>query len=120
MSFIRGLGNPFELHQGGFGLISGCDVELGIPLEFEQGSWASSQVETGNSGLLSSCSGRLRVPVELQLGTQGYTQALAGISGFLSVWGRSSGFISSFPGLLVKPYWDISSLARMCRVGPFL
>ena len=45
--------------------LSSADMELGIPMEFQQGSQASSHVETCESTFLSSYNSSVRLPVEL-------------------------------------------------------
>ena len=40
---------------GTSGFLSSADMELGLPVEFQQGSQASSCVETCKSAFLSSC-----------------------------------------------------------------
>ena len=61
---VAPLGNPLKFPQY-LGLVSICDGEHGVPLESQQGNWASPPVEVGNSGFLSSFSGKLRFPLEL-------------------------------------------------------
>ena len=61
---VAPLGNPLELPQC-LGLVLICGGELGVPLESQQGNWASSPVEVGNSGFLLSFSEKLRIPLEL-------------------------------------------------------
>ena len=43
-------------------------MELGVPLELQQGSQGSSGVVKGNSGFLLSCNSGLRAPLEILQG----------------------------------------------------
>ena len=47
--------------------LSSADIDLGDPMEFQQGSQASSRVETWNSASLSSCKRVIRLPVKFEL-----------------------------------------------------
>ena len=47
------------------GFLSSANMDLRVPLEFPQGSQASSLVETCKSALLSSLKSSVRLPVEL-------------------------------------------------------
>ena len=44
--------------------LSSADIDLGDPMEFQQGSQASSRVETWNSASLSRFQTGVRLPVE--------------------------------------------------------
>ena len=46
------------------GFLSSADMDLRVPMEFQQGSQASFHVETWNSAFLSRCQRGVRVPVE--------------------------------------------------------
>ena len=45
--------------------ITRADMDLGVPMEFQQGSQASFRVQTWKSAFLSSCQSSVRLPVEL-------------------------------------------------------
>ena len=47
------------------GFHSSADMDLSVPMEFQQGSQASSPVETCKSTFLLSCNSSVRLPVEL-------------------------------------------------------
>ena len=47
------------------GFLSSVDMDLGDPVEFQQGNQASSSVQTCKSALLSICNSSLRLPVKL-------------------------------------------------------
>ena len=47
------------------GYLSSADMDLGVPMEFPQGSQASFCVETCNSAFLLSCNSSVQLPVEL-------------------------------------------------------
>ena len=63
-SWCRGIGPPW-VEAGTSGLLSRSDMALGVPMGFQQGSQASSCVETWKSALLSRCKTGVRLPVEL-------------------------------------------------------
>ena len=63
-SWCRGIGTPW-VETGTSGLLSRSDMALGVPMGFQQGSQASSCVETWKSALLSRCKTGVRLPVEL-------------------------------------------------------
>ena len=44
---------------------SSADMDLGVPMQFQQGSQASSHLETWNSTFLSRCKRGVRHPVDL-------------------------------------------------------
>ena len=46
-------------------LLCNADMDLGVPLEFPQGSQSSSPVESCKSSFLSNCNNSVRLPVEL-------------------------------------------------------
>ena len=50
---------------GSSGFLSSADMDLGVSMEVQQGSQASSRVETCKSAFLSSCNSSVRLPVEL-------------------------------------------------------
>ena len=54
--------------------LSGCERDLGVPSEFQQGCQDSSYVEAWNSILFSSCKRVVRPPVELRRGTQPFSR----------------------------------------------
>ena len=47
------------------GFLFNADMDLGVPMEFQQRSRASSLVETCKSAFLSICNSKVRVPVQL-------------------------------------------------------
>ena len=55
-------------------------MELGAPLEFPQGSQASSHVELCKSAFLLSWKSSVRVPVELTYGSLAFSQGATGLS----------------------------------------
>ena len=63
-SWCRGIRPPW-VEAGTSGLLSRSDMALGVPMELQQGSQASSRVETWNSTFLSRCKMGVRLPVEL-------------------------------------------------------
>ena len=75
MSCQGPLRNPFQLllgpmsssgvEAGNLGFLSKADMDLEIPMEFQQGSQALSCVEICKSAFLSSCNSSVRLPVEL-------------------------------------------------------
>ena len=71
---------PSQIASGRFGLVLNCNRELGVPLEWQQQSCTSSQVEVGNLVFLSRCGGKLGVA--------------ARDSELLWSFGGNSGFIS--------------------------
>ena len=77
------------------GLLSYCEGELGIPLEFLQGIQSSSQVV---SGFFSGCDGHLGEPLKLQKRSQ---------ASFLVAWG-SYGLLLSRCGA-IGPFSQISA-----------
>ena len=67
-SWERPLVIPLHLVPGpmsSFGVRAEPQDYLGVPMEFQQGSQASSGVETCKSGFLSTCKGSFRIPVML-------------------------------------------------------
>ena len=56
-----------RVEAGTSGFLSISDINLGVSVEFEQGSQASSCVEAWNSACLSSCEWGVRPLVELDL-----------------------------------------------------
>ena len=55
-------------------------VDLGVPMEFQQGSQASSCVETWNSASLSTCKRGVRLPVEWTQGSGAFSRDATGLS----------------------------------------
>ena len=53
------------VEAGTSGFLSSANMDLGVPLEFPQGSQASTRVETCKSALLSSWKSSVRFPVGL-------------------------------------------------------
>ena len=53
------------VEAGTSGFLSSADMDLGVPLEFQQGSQASSLVVTWKSAFLLSYKSSFKVPVEL-------------------------------------------------------
>ena len=53
-----------QVEVGTSGFLSSSDMDLGVPMEFQQGSQASSHVETWNSASLSRFQRGTRLPVE--------------------------------------------------------
>ena len=82
---LRKVQSPYELRQASWdsspvgagprsssgveartsGFLSSVDLDLGVPMEFKQGSQATSRVETCKSTFLSSCNSSVRIPVKL-------------------------------------------------------
>ena len=56
---------PSGVEAGTSGFLSSADMDLGVPLEFPEGSQASSHLEICNSALLSSQKSSIRLPVGL-------------------------------------------------------
>ena len=61
----QGCQGPFQGSRGKVGFLSSTDMDLGIPMEFPQGSQVSSCMETCKSAFLLSCKSSGRLPVEL-------------------------------------------------------
>lgn len=82
-----------------------CDRHLGVHIEFQQGSQASSRVEAWDSAFLSCCKIGVRASVELRQGTglflevqqgrQTSLRVVSGNSGSIRVAAGKSGLISS-------------------------
>ena len=62
---VPGPRTSFGAEATNSGFPSRADRDLGVPMEFEQGSQASSFVETCKSTFLPICISRDRLPVEL-------------------------------------------------------
>ena len=62
------------------GFLSSSDMNLGVPMEFPQGSQASSCVEKCKSTFLSSCQNSASLPVELIYGSVAFFQDAKGLS----------------------------------------
>ena len=60
----QGLG-PHRAEATTSGFLSRADMDLGVPMEFQKGSQASSSVETWKSAFLSSWKSSVRLPVGL-------------------------------------------------------
>ena len=56
---------PSGVEAGTSGFLSSADMDLGVPLEFPEGSQASSRVEACKSALHYSRISRVRIPVGL-------------------------------------------------------
>ena len=108
-----------RVEAGTSGFLSISDINLGVSVEFEQGSQASSCVEAWNSACLSSCEWGVRPLVELDLEPAAFSGGCnRGVSGpsycdlilggtFESVQGhqalsRVDGEISDF-GIVARP-----------------
>ena len=87
---VAPLGHPLELPQC-LGFVSICDGELGVPLESQQGNWASSPVEVGNSGLISGFSRKSGFLLSCDGETWGSSRVVTGESD-LSSGGEELGF----------------------------
>ena len=92
----------FEAGISGFLSIS--DINLGVSVEFEQGSQASSCVETWNSACLSSCEWGVRPLVELDLEP-------AAFSG-----GGNVSALSCCESILVVPFKSVQGHQAISRV----
>ena len=55
--------------MGSSGFLSSSDMDLGVPMEIQQGSQASSHVEAWNKAFLLSCKRGVKPHVELKRGT---------------------------------------------------
>ena len=62
---VPGPRTSFGAEAANSGFLSRAGRDLGVPREFEQGSQASSLVETCKSAFLPICISRDRLPVEL-------------------------------------------------------
>ena len=62
------------------GFLSCADRDLGVPMEFQQGTQASSCVETCKSAFLSSCNSSVRLLDELTYGSVAFFQGATGLS----------------------------------------
>ena len=62
---MQGPRSSSRVEAGTSGFISSAAVDLGVPMEFQQWSQASSPVETWKSALVSSCNSSVRLSVEL-------------------------------------------------------
>ena len=56
------------------------DMDLRVPMEFQQGSQASSHVETWNSASLSRCKRGVRLPVEWTQDSAAFSRGATGLS----------------------------------------
>ena len=64
------------------GFLSSADMAIWDPLEFQQGSQASSHVQTWNSASLFRCKRVIRLLVELALGSGAFSRGGPGLSHF--------------------------------------
>ena len=64
--------------MGNSRLLSSCNRDLGVPIEFQWGSQTSSHFETWNSTFLSSGIRGVRPPVELRRGTCAFSSGATG------------------------------------------
>ena len=69
-----------RVEAGASGFLFSSDVDLGVPMEFQQGSQASSCVETWNSASLSMCKRGVRLPVEWTQGAGAFSRGSMGLS----------------------------------------
>ena len=60
--------------------LSCTDRDLSVPMEFQQGTQASSCVETCKSAFLSSCNSSVRLLAELTYGSVAFFQGATGLS----------------------------------------
>ena len=80
------------------GLLSSCELHLGISLEWLQGNWASSGVDSGNSGsspvmsvitgFLSSLKRGVRPRLDLRHGPPHFSLVVKCVSGLMLSWGE--------------------------------
>ena len=66
--------------MGSSGFLSSSDMDLGVPMEIQQGSQASSHVEAWNKAFLLSCKRGVRTPVKFSQGTWEFSRGAAGES----------------------------------------
>ena len=62
------------------GFLSSADMDLRVPMEFQQGSQASSNVETCKCAFLSNCNNSFRLPVELTYISVAFSRGATGLS----------------------------------------
>ena len=62
------------------GFLSSADMDLRVPMEFPQGSQASSRVETCKCAFLSNCNNSFRLPVELTYISVAFSRGATGLS----------------------------------------
>ena len=55
-------------------------MDLGVPMEFQQGSQAWSHVETCKSAFFSSCNSIVRLPVKLTFGSVSFSRGVTRLS----------------------------------------
>ena len=70
--------------MGNSGTLSSSDMDLGFPIEFVQGSQASSSVEAWISAFHSNCERDVRPPVEFRWGIWAFSRGSARESGLPS------------------------------------
>ena len=66
--------------MGSSGFLFSCDRDLGVPIEFQEGSQASSHFEAWNSAFLWSWKRGVRLPVMFSQGTLALSRQAAGES----------------------------------------
>ena len=69
--WLQDSGASSRVEAGNSGFLSGCDMDLRVPTEFQQRSQSSSRVEAWNSAFLWSCEMGVWPPVEFRLGGGG-------------------------------------------------
>ena len=77
-----------------------------VPMEFQQGSQASSCVEAWNSAFLSSCKMGVRPPVDFRWGTWAFTKGATG----------ESNLPSCCDGIVSVPYMSLQGNQASSRV----
>ena len=65
LQLVPGPRSSSGAQAGTSGFLSSADMDLGHPMEFQQGIQALSRVETCKSAFLSSCNSIVKLPVEL-------------------------------------------------------
>ena len=91
--------------MGNSGFLSSCNRNLGVPIEFQEGSQAASRVESWNFSFLSSCKRGIMSAVvlkrviqaflEVQQGSQTSLHVVRGTRASIRVAAEESGHISS-------------------------
>ena len=66
------------MEAGISGYLSSADIDLRVPMEFPQGSHASSPVETYKSAFLLICNSSIRFPVKLTEGSVAFFEVPQG------------------------------------------
>ena len=62
---VQGTGASSQVEEGNSEFLSSFDLDLGVPMKFQQGSQVASFMETWNLALLSSCKSSVKLPVEV-------------------------------------------------------